>query len=38
MTRSIADTQALLARGDYVADRPLATAVHLALALERPLF
>jgi len=38
MTRSIADTQALLASGDYVADRPLATAVHLALALERPLF
>ncbi|NBB70867.1 MAG: AAA domain-containing protein [Alphaproteobacteria bacterium] len=38
MTRSIADTQALLADGDYVADRPLATAVHLALALERPLF
>ena len=38
MTRSIDDTQALLARGDYVADRALATAVHLALALERPLF
>ena len=38
MTRSIADTQAMLASGDYVADRPLATAVHLALALERPLF
>ena len=38
MTRSIDDTQALLARGDYVADRPLATAVHLALALQRPLF
>jgi len=38
MTRSIADTQALLASGDYVADRPLATAVHLALALQRPLF
>ncbi len=28
----------LLARGDSVADRALATAVHLALALERPLF
>jgi len=38
MTRSIDDTQALLAQGDYVADRPLATAVHLALALKRPLF
>ncbi len=38
MTRSIDDTQALLAQGDYVADRPLATAVHLALALQRPLF
>jgi len=38
MTRSIDDTQALLAEGDYVADRPLATAVHLALALQRPLF
>ncbi len=38
MTRSIDDTQAMLATGDYVADRPLATAVHLALALQRPLF
>jgi MoxR-like ATPase len=38
MTRSIDDTQALLARGDYVCDRSLATAVHLALALGRPLF
>jgi MoxR-like ATPase len=38
MPRSIDDTLALLADGDYVADRPLATAVHLALALGRPLF
>ena len=38
MTRSIDDTQALLVQGDYVADRSLATAVHLALALGRPLF
>ncbi|MFW5833712.1 MAG: AAA family ATPase [Pseudomonadota bacterium] len=38
MTRTIDDTLALLAAGDYVADRPLATAVHLALALQRPLF
>jgi MoxR-like ATPase len=32
------ETLALLARGDYVADRALATAVHLALAMQRPLF
>ncbi len=38
MTRTIDDTLALLGQGDYVADRPLATAVHLALALGRPLF
>ena len=31
-------THALLRRGDYLADRSLATAVHLALRLERPLF
>jgi MoxR-like ATPase len=31
-------TAALLARGDYVADRALATAVHLALSMNRPLF
>ena len=30
--------EALLAAGDYVADRSLATAVFLALALKRPLF
>ncbi|GAB4570055.1 MAG: MoxR family ATPase [Haliangiales bacterium] len=34
---SVADTAALLATGDYVADRGLATAIHLALTLERPL-
>ncbi len=28
----------LLSRGDYVADRSLATALHLALSLKRPLF
>jgi MoxR-like ATPase len=32
------ETLALLARGDYLADRALATAVHLALAMQRPLF
>src|SRR5690242_21877653 len=36
--RSVDETEALLARGRYVADRALATAVHLALHLNRPLF
>ncbi|MBV1798519.1 MoxR family ATPase [Siccirubricoccus sp. G192] len=31
-------TQRLLARGGYVADRALATTVHLALRMGRPLF
>src|SRR5918996_4070578 len=35
---SVDDTQALLVRGNYVADRALATAVYLALKLNRPLF
>lgn len=35
---SIDATEQLLARHDYVADRPLATAVFLALKLQRPLF
>ena len=35
---SIDDTMALLRRGDYVADRALATALFLALKLGRPLF
>ncbi len=35
---SIDATQELLRRGDYVADRPLATTLFLALELERPLF
>src|SRR5438874_8268501 len=35
---SVADTLAMLGRADYVADRSLATAVHLALHLSRPLF
>src|ERR1700722_4758045 len=35
---SVSDTLALLGRGNYVADRSLATAVYLALKLGRPLF
>ena len=35
---SIDDTLAMLAQGDYVAERSLATAVFLALRMGRPLF
>lgn len=35
---SVEDTQLLLAAGGYVADRRLATTVHLALRLGRPIF
>ena len=35
---SIDATQALLASGDYVAERSLATSLYLALAMRRPLF
>jgi len=35
---SIEQTAALLARADYVAERSLATALFLALKMERPLF
>ncbi len=35
---SVSDTLDLLGRGNYVADRSLATAVYLALSLGRPLF
>src|SRR5271168_1170662 len=35
---SIAETAALLAAQGYIADRQLATTVHLALAMGRPLF
>ncbi len=35
---SVDDAQALLGRGNYVADRALATALYLALKLGRPLF
>ena len=35
---SVDATMAMLAGGNYVADRALATAVHLALSMHRPLF
>ncbi len=35
---SVDGTLAMLGKADYVADRSLATAVHLALHLKRPLF
>ncbi|HEY4638163.1 MAG TPA: MoxR family ATPase [Burkholderiales bacterium] len=35
---SIDQTQTLLASADYVADRSLATALYLSLAMQRPLF
>ena len=35
---SVAETGDLLARGGYIADRALATTVHLALSMQRPLF
>ncbi|MDB5406903.1 MAG: ATPase [Rhodospirillales bacterium] len=35
---TVGDTLALLSSGNYIADRSLATAVHLSLALKRPLF
>ncbi len=35
---SVDDTMALLGSGNYVADRSLGTALHLALRLGRPLF
>src|SRR5436305_10596046 len=38
LPKSIDETQALLAGGDYVADRSLATSLFLALAMKRPLF
>jgi MoxR-like ATPase len=38
LPQDLDQTAALLAAGDYVADRGLATAVFLALKLERPLF
>src|SRR3954451_2148975 len=35
---SVAETAELLARGGYIADPALATTVHLALSMRRPLF
>jgi MoxR-like ATPase len=35
---SVEDTQKLLAAGGYVADRQLATTIHLALRMGRPIF
>jgi MoxR-like ATPase len=35
---SVSETLELLGRGNYVADRSLATAVYLSLSLKRPLF
>src|SRR5579864_1610580 len=35
---SVDQTLELLQRGEYVADRSLATAVYLSLSLKRPLF
>ncbi len=35
---SVAETQKLLAEGGYVADRQLATTIHLALRMGRPIF
>ena len=38
LPRSIDETHALLASGEYVADRSLATSLFLALSMKRPLF
>jgi len=38
LPHSVSDSLALLGSADYIADRSLATAVHLALHLQRPLF
>jgi MoxR-like ATPase len=35
---SVAETAALLSKQGYIADRELATTVHLALSMRRPLF
>ena len=36
--QAVSDVLTLLAGGNYICDRPLATALYLALKLERPLF
>ncbi|MFZ1909238.1 MAG: MoxR family ATPase [Burkholderiales bacterium] len=38
LPKSIDETQALLTSSDYVAERSLATALYLSLAMQRPLF
>ena len=38
LPKSVEETHALLADGNYVADRSLATALYLSLSLKRPLF
>src|SRR6185295_1854148 len=38
LPRSVDETQALLTKGSYVADRALATALYLSLSLNKPLF
>lgn len=38
LPQTVEQTQALLAAGGYIADRALATTVHLALRMGRPLF
>jgi MoxR-like ATPase len=38
LPKSIDETHALLGSADYVADRSLATALYLSLAMQRPLF
>ncbi|MEE8196123.1 MAG: MoxR family ATPase, partial [Acidiferrobacterales bacterium] len=38
LPQSVDQTEALLASGQYLADRSLATAAFLALTLRRPLF
>ena len=38
LPRTVAETTALLEQGGYVPERELATTVHLALAMRRPLF
>ncbi|MDP7242155.1 MAG: MoxR family ATPase [Rhodospirillales bacterium] len=38
LPQSVDEALALLQKGDYVADRSLATALYLALSLKRPLF
>src|SRR3954453_7123044 len=38
LPKSIDETQALLAAGEYVADRSLATSLFISITMQRPLF